>query len=219
MVHRRSDRNRNNYVLLIVAGLFLLTYYTLGFVPVAALMLIALGVYFIRTDDNKKGGILLALGSVTLIVSHFGFVVFVILFSLSYFYINSRKVQREGAYMKRHNLLESLRCVNEPWVARSLSCWHLVGEVNLDFSLAIPEAGETTIVLQGIVGDVNIIVPEYLGLYVDSSVLLGRLGVVGDKKAGALNAVKWWSPNYAQSETKVHLIVSYVLGDVEIKVI
>ena len=43
-----------------------------------------------------------------------------------------------------------------------MSFWHAIGEIRMDMSLAVPEDKETTIVLQGLVGDLDLIVPTIM---------------------------------------------------------
>jgi lia operon protein LiaF len=97
--------------------------------------------------------------------------------------------------------------------------WNLIGEIYIDLSLALPEQQETTLVLQGVLGDVDIIVPEDLGVSVTASVIVGQIDVAREKDTGVLNKIIWQSPNYETSDQKVKLIVSYLVGDIDIKIV
>jgi lia operon protein LiaF len=120
--------------------------------------------------------------------------------------------------MQKHKLMESMKWDKSPWVLKNMSVWNIIGEVNMDLSLAIPEQKESVVILQGIIGDIDIVVPEDMGVSVQSSLMFGQVDVAREKEAGLLNKVAWQSPNYETSEQKVKLIVSYIVGDVDIKV-
>lgn len=215
-----TNRYRNTYLVLIGAGVFLLLNKLIDSPgTIIALFMLLLGVYSIRSANEKKGYILLAAGTVILIGGHFMIILAVILMSLGFFYIRSRQVHGDGRFMQKQKLIESLKWDKEPWVLRSMSLWNVIGEMNFDLSLAFMEEEEVTIMLQGVIGDIDIIVPEDFGLDVQSSVFFGQLDVVKEKEAGLVNKIYWRSPNYEKSEQRVKLIVSYIVGDIDIKVI
>lgn len=214
-----ENRNRNTALVLIAAGLFLLLGHLIGFFTVAALIIIWLSIHKIRSSEEKTGYILLAVGILMLLNNHLVIVIAIVLISLGYFYIKSKQLHRDDTYMQKQNLLESLKWDKEPWVAQNMSLWYLVGEINMDLSLALFEETETTMILQGVIGDVDIIVPEDMGVSIHASVLFGQVDVGRDREAGVLNRMVWTSPHYEASEHKLKLMLSYIVGDVDIKVV
>lgn len=214
---KRQNRQRNTYLLLIGAGVFLLLNTLLGASAVVAVFMVLLGIYAVRSGSNKKGYLLLGVGLLVILGNHAAIVLALILMSLGFFYLKSRE-HHGGAFVQKQKLIESLKWDREPWVLRSMSLWYAIGELNLDFTLAIPEEAESTVVLQGIIGDIDIIVPDEMGVLVQSSVFFGQLEVGREKEAGVLNRIVWQSPNYDSSEQRVKLIVSYLVGDIDIKV-
>jgi lia operon protein LiaF len=216
---QNNNRNRNTYLVLIAAGVFLLLEHSIGFSAVIALFLMFIGYQQIRASGDKKGYILFAIGAILLIGSNFAFIVALVLISLGFFYLKSRKAHGEDPDYVRQKLIESLKYDREPWVVRRLSAWNVIGEIKMDFSLAIFEEKESVVVLQGIVGDIDIIIPEYLGVSVQSSLTFGQMDIGPDKEAGVMNKIIWHSPNYAASENRVKLIISYLVGDIDVKII
>lgn len=212
-------RNRNTAFLLIGAGLFVLLHEVIGSVTVVALALIIAGIYRIRMFNDKKGLIITVIGVVVLISSHFIIVLAALLLSLGFFYIKSRQMHRDESYLQKHNIVESMKRDQEPWVLKNMSMWNIVGEMNLDLSMAMPEQEETTIVLQGILGDIDIRVPADYGVHISASVTFGNLSVLHLQDTGVLNKAEWESANYDQSETKVRIIIYYTIGDVDIKLV
>jgi lia operon protein LiaF len=219
MEEQKNNRNRNTYLVLIAAGVFLLLEKSIGFTAVVALFLMFVGFQQIRSSGEKKGYILFGIGAILLVGSHFAFVVALVLISLGFFYLKSRSVHGEEPGYVRQKLIESLKYDKEPWVVRQLSAWNVIGEIKMDFSLGIFEQEETVLILQGVVGDIDIILPEDLGVSVQGSLTLGQMDIGKDKEAGVMNKIYWQSPNYASSGNRVKLIISYLVGDIDIKVI
>lgn len=212
-----ENRNRNTALLLIAAGLFLLLGNLIDFMTVSAIVLICLGIYKVRTADEKSGYIFIGIGCLVLLSSHLAIVVSVVLISLGYFYLKSKKVHQDDSYIKKQNLLENIKWDKEPWVLKNMSLWSVIGEINMDLSLALIEQRETTLILQGVVADVDIIVPVDMGLKVSGTVLFGQLDTGHQKQSGLMNKIIWQSPNYETAEHQLILELTYIVGDVQIK--
>ncbi|RAV19211.1 cell wall-active antibiotics response protein LiaF [Paenibacillus contaminans] len=218
MNESKRYNKRNTYMVLIAAGVFLLVNKAFGVYIVVALSSMILGLHNIVTQSGKKGYILLAIGAIIILGNNFPLVIAIILLSFGFFYLRSKKMHPDDSYIQKHKLMESMKWDKSPWVLKNMSVWNIIGEVNMDLSLAIPEQKESVVILQGIIGDIDIVVPEDMGVSVQSSLMFGQVDVAREKEAGLLNKVAWQSPNYETSEQKVKLIVSYIVGDVDIKV-
>ncbi|TVY05549.1 cell wall-active antibiotics response protein LiaF [Paenibacillus cremeus] len=216
-MHRK--RNRNIALVLIGAGLFLLMDHHMGFFTVVALFLLLFGVHKIRTGSERKGYIMMIIGLLMIISGNLPLVIAVILISLGFFYNKTRKMHRVYKHLRKQSLIESIRWGKEPWILRNMSIWNVLGELQMDLTYAIPEQKETTIVLQGIIADVDLIVPEDVGLSVTASVLFGQMSIGFDKEAGVLNRMVWQSPNYWTADRQVKLEISYVVADIDIKIV
>ncbi|TMV46401.1 hypothetical protein FE783_25880 [Paenibacillus mesophilus] len=214
-----GNRNRNTAIVLIAAGLFILIEHYINFFTIAALLFIALGVYKIRSSPDKTGYVLLGVGVILLFSGHFTFILSVVLISLGLFYMKSKQAHRDDSYTQKQTILESFKRDKEPWELKNTSMWNVVGEIYMDLSLVMLDQKETTIVLQGVFGDVDIIVPEFLGVSVNASALVGQINAGNEKETGLVNKVIWQSPNYETSDQKVKLLVSYVVGDIDIKMV
>lgn len=212
-----ENRNRNTALLLIGAGLYLMLGHLIGFFSVAAIIVIWLGVHKLRTGDEKAGYVLIAIGALILASGHFALIVAAVLLSLGYFIIRSKQLQQDGNYIQKHHIMESMRKIHEPWELRNMSVWSVIGEIRLDLSLAVTDNRETTLVFQGIIGDIDLIVPDDLGVSVQSSIMFGQTQMDTDKEAGFMNKLTWRSSHYDTSERKVNLVISYVIGDLHIK--
>jgi len=72
---------------------------------------------------------------------------------------------------------------------------------------------------QGIVGDVDLVIPEDYGVEIEAFVLFGQIDFSHDKETGMLNRLYWKSPNYETRDQKVKIIISYLVGDVDIRLL
>lgn len=214
-----ENRSRNTALVFIAAGLFLLLGNLFGFFTVVAIFVIWLGVYKIRLGEEKTGYVLFAIGILFLASGHFSLVLAVILISLGYFIVRSKQLHKDENYVQKQSLLESIRFNKEPWELKSSSIWSIIGEINLDLSLAMTNEQETTLVFQGIIGDIDILVPDDLGVMIHSTIVLGQSNVGADREAGMMNKLVWRSPHYDAAEQKVNITISYIIGDLDIKVL
>ncbi|MDD9271166.1 cell wall-active antibiotics response protein LiaF [Paenibacillus sp. GCM10023248] len=215
----KNNRNRNTALVLIGAGLFLLLDHTIGFFPILAIILVLLGIHRVRSRKERKGFVLIAVGGVILFGDHVTIVISIVLISLGVFFIRSKQMQKDDTYIQKQKLVDSVRLGREPWIMRNSSTWYIIGETYIDLSLAILEQKETTVILQGVVGDVDIKVPDDIGVSVAASVTFGQIQVGVERESGVMNKLHWQSPNYERCDHRVKLVLSYIVGDIKIKVL
>ncbi|CAM3758255.1 cell wall-active antibiotics response protein LiaF [Marinicrinis lubricantis] len=214
-----GNRNRNTAILLIAAGSFILLGNMIGFFTIIGGFMIWFGIHKIRSGEDKTGYVLLAIGFLFFLGDHLSFVIAIIFISLGYYFIRSKQLQDKGPHIQKQHIMESIKWNRDPWVLQNMSVWSLIGEIHLDLSLALAEEKETTIILQGIIGDIDLIVPEEMGISISSSVIFGQIHIVKEQDAGLLNKVHWKSDNYEQSEYRVKIMTSHIIGDVDVKIL
>ncbi|ANE45109.1 membrane protein [Paenibacillus swuensis] len=214
-----ENRKRNTAIALIVFGIIILFGKLLGFFTIVALCMIWFGAHRIRTSRQSSGYILIAIGSLIIISEHLTLIIAILVLSLGLFYWKSKRTHKHATYTQKQSFIQSLRWDREPWVLKHMSIWNVVGEIHMDLSKALPEEKEVTLILQGIVGDVDITVPEDMGLIVHASVLFGQVDIRSEKETGLLNKVIWQSANYETSTQKVKLSLSYIVGDLDIRIL
>lgn len=212
-------RNRNTALVLIGAGLYILLGNLIGYFTVTAILVVGLGIYKLKNGENRTGYVLIGIGLMFLALSHLSIVFAVILISFGYYLVRSNQLQGNPSYTQRHNILESIRWNKEPWVLQNMAVWSIVGEMNLDLSLAIIEESETTLLLQGVVGDIDIIVPDDIGVHIQSTILIGQTKIGLEQQDGLVTKMTWQSLNYDTAEHKVNITLSYVVGDVNVTVL
>ncbi|MFC5702828.1 cell wall-active antibiotics response protein LiaF [Cohnella faecalis] len=210
----------NNALLFIAAGLYLAVGNLTGYSTVNAVLLLLIGIDRFRLDRSKLSILLIAVSTIALIISQFALFAVIILVSLGIYYFRTRPhVVGESSPGNNHKLFLNLRLDEQSWVLQSLSCWHAVGEVRMDMSRAVPEARETVLILQGLVGDLDLAVPEDYGLQIEASVLIGKIGRGSTKDGGVLQRVSWRSPDYDEREHQLKLQLFYLVGDIKIRTV
>lgn len=213
-----DTRKRFLAIGLIGFGVLLIFGKWLSFFTIVALFFLVFGIYKIRQGEQVKTGyILLAIGGGMILLDHFMLVLAILMISLGYYYAKIRKTQPQGNYVQKQNITSSIRWDRDPWSLRNTSMWHVVGELDIDLSLAMVEGGHNVLMFQGIVADVDLVIPEDYGVEIEAFVLFGQIDFGQDKETGMLNRLYWKSPNYELRDQKVKIIISYLVGDVDIR--
>ncbi|MCR8846017.1 cell wall-active antibiotics response protein LiaF [Paenibacillus sp. SC116] len=213
----KTDNRILAYVL-IFAGIIILIGKFLTFGTFLALVMIIFGVRKVRTTDVKIGYTLIAIGGAILLLEHLALFIGIVLLSLGVFYFRMRAVQRHKQMMKRHSFASSLKWDRVPFHLQSQSLWHVIGESDIDLSLAMLDEPETTLFFQGVMGDVDITIPDHIGVEIEATVLFGHIDVEHNKETGFFNKWTWRSPHYDSTEQKVKLNLSYIVGDIDIRI-
>jgi lia operon protein LiaF len=214
-----NQRSRNTALLMIGTGLYLLIGNTIGFLTVTAILIVGLGIYQLRSGEARSGYILIGIGLVFLALNHLSIIIAVLLISFGYFLVRTKQLQQDPSSQQRYNFLASIRWNREPWVLHSMSIWSIVGEMNIDLSLAIIDEPETTLVFQGIVGDIDIIVPDDIGVRIDSTLIIGQTKIGYDQQDGLGTKMSWQSVNFDTAEHRVIITLSYLVGDINVKLL
>lgn len=107
---------------------------------------------------------------------------------------------------------------NGYWELRPMNISNFIGDTTLDLTKAQISLGETRVYVSSFIGDVKVFVPNDLsvGLKVESSCLIGDVKVLDQKRGGLFNQMSVETPNYMDSDKRVVLIVSSLIGDVRV---
>ena len=189
-----------------------------GYSTVNAIVLLLLGIVRYRTDRARISIVVIAVCTLVLIITQFAMFAIIVLISLGIYYFRGRP-PTFGTYVSKHKLFLNMRLDEQSWVLHSMSYWHGLGEIRMDMSLAVPEDKETTIVLQGLVGELDLIVPDDYGIEVDASVLVGQVSFKQIKEGGMFHRLSWKSPNYDECEQRLKLQLFYLVGDIKIRTV
>lgn len=207
-----------NAMLIIAAGIYLALGAIAGYATVNAVVLLIIAMDRYRWDRSRLSFVIIAISILVLIVNQFALFALVVLISLGIYYLRA-KPPTVGTYVSKHQLFLNMRWDEQSWVLHSMSFWHAIGEVRMDMTLAVPEDRQLTIVLQGIAGNVDLIVPDDYGLEVEASVLLGQISFKDTKEGGMFHRFSWKSPDFDTRETQLKLQLFYLVGDIKIRTI
>lgn len=207
-----------NAILIIAAGIYLALGAIAGYATVNAAVLLMIGMDRYRWDRSRLSFVIIAISILVLIVNQFALFALVVLISLGIYYLRA-KPPTVGTYVNKHQLFLNMRWDERSWVLHSMSFWHAIGEVRMDMTLAVPEERQLTIVLQGLAGNVDLIVPDDYGLEVEASVLLGQISFKDTKEGGIFHRFSWRSPDFDMRETQLKLQLFYLVGDIKIRTI
>lgn len=223
---------RNTALLFIGAGLYLAVGHLISFITASALALALLGYAIVRgsSESNRKdfsGYILLGVAALLLLANHVGFLVVAVVLGAVWYYRSKRSPDAlpsgnplDPSFVKQH-IAASIRWGRggEPWTVRSSQISVAIAEVAIDLTNAIFEESDVELHLQGLIGDVDIVVPDDVGLSVQAQVAVGELRVAGERGAGIMNRLVWRSPNFDHAEHRVQVHLSYGIADVDVKVL
>jgi predicted membrane protein len=90
------------------------------------------------------------------------------------------------------------------------------GDVRVDLSQGGPAEGEQRLRVNGVFGDVRIVVPKNLALAVAASTMFGKLDVCGRVRDGFGGNLKFVSDQFSVSPKRLDVHVSGVFGDVSV---
>ncbi|MBD8841410.1 cell wall-active antibiotics response protein LiaF [Paenibacillus sp. FSL R5-0623] len=203
-------------VVIMIIGTMMLLNDNINFLTAAALILLTVGMLQVRNGDTRKGHRYLGIGAALLLLDNLMIVFLIVLASLAYFYSKNKKIHLDEGVMKKQNFMARYYWDQSSWTLRSMSLWHAIGEVNADLSLSIPEEKQTIVLLQGVMGNVRLTLPEDYGVEIEASVLFGRINLLGEQDSGMMNKLVWRTPGYESSEHKAKFVISYIVGDLSI---
>ena len=103
------------------------------------------------------------------------------------------------------------------WQVKNEEIWSFLGDVYLDLTSAEIPAGETVFRIYGFIGDVDLVVPQGVGVSVSSAAFINEVKVLGRKQSSILLPVDLASEDYETVERKIRLDVAFFISDVKIK--
>ena len=122
---------------------------------------------------------------------------------------------RPGTRVRVHPLADVRR--GGAWDVGDEEIWIFVGDVRLDFSEASLAAGESTIKVFGLVGDVTLIVPEQVPLSVSSYALLTDGKVYGKKQDQFVAPFQIESEGYSEAAARVRVEGYFLVTNLKVK--
>ncbi|UOE95509.1 cell wall-active antibiotics response protein LiaF [Alkalihalobacillus sp. LMS39] len=92
-----------------------------------------------------------------------------------------------------------------------------IGDIKVDLSKAIIPEGETVVVVQGWIGDIDIYIPDDLDVTVQAMVSIGELDVFENNQSGFNRNLSVTTKGYKQAQRRVKIILSLFIGDIDVR--
>ena len=106
---------------------------------------------------------------------------------------------------------------NGDWPVVNEETWIGVGDIDLDFTRATVPVGETTIGVRGFVGDVEVIVPQSVGLSINASGFVTNVKQGGREHPVFLGPYRYQTAGYETAERKIRLETSFFVHDLKLR--
>jgi len=103
------------------------------------------------------------------------------------------------------------------WDVVDEEIWIGVGDVRLDLTEATVPTGESKVQIFGLVGDVDLIVPQEVGVSVSSWAFATDGKIFGEKEASFVVPLNVESDGYEMAERRIHLETYFFVNDLTVK--
>jgi lia operon protein LiaF len=94
--------------------------------------------------------------------------------------------------------------------------WVGIADVNFFPAEADIPTGETRLRLLGFVGDIDLRIPESVGLSIASLAFVTDAKILGDKTTNIVTPFEYTSPGYAEAERKIRLEATFFVTDLKV---
>ncbi|WP_432418816.1 cell wall-active antibiotics response protein LiaF [Cytobacillus spongiae] len=105
------------------------------------------------------------------------------------------------------------------WAVEPMELYNTIGDYFIDFSKAFIPEKETPIRLQGVIGDVNILIPDDIPVEIHTKVKVGDIRLFELDSEGELSAnreIYYKSPDYDDATRKLRMEISLKIGSIRI---
>jgi len=90
------------------------------------------------------------------------------------------------------------------------------GDMNIDLSEIALAEGEQVLKIDGVFGDLHILVPKDIEIFVTTHSVFGDVRVLGNIRSGFGQEISYSSPNYSSASKKLRVVSNQVFGDVKV---
>lgn len=117
----------------------------------------------------------------------------------------------------KSSFIGDIRLTKERFELRDMNIRNGIGDIKIDLSRAIIGEGETVIVINGLIGDIDIYVPYDLDVSVQASVTVGDIEVFENRQSGFNRNIFVESKEYGESPRRVKIVLSLFIGDLDVR--
>lgn len=123
---------------------------------------------------------------------------------------------KKGPHSYKGIFIGDLNMGKEPFELKDLHIWNGVGDIDLDLTRAVIPDGESNILITGWIGDVEIIVPKDMFVWIESQIRIGEIEMLGNSESGLGKEQSYKSVGYDDAEQKVHIVIEQKIGDIRV---
>ncbi|MCI1589481.1 cell wall-active antibiotics response protein LiaF [Heyndrickxia oleronia] len=235
---KRSEQNPITWLILValVGILFEISFNTesLVFLGVSALL-----IYFGKKKSTKSSGAIYIIVGISIFVItiittvFFKIVLFCVLIYLLFRYrkkkkhpkiikvetvesTNQSKINRKQPYIK-NKFFGNQRIENNiyEWDDINIQCG--LGTTVIDLSMTMLPIGESTVVIRGVIGNIQLLTPYDVAISVNHSSITGNVNIYGLEENLFNQNTIYYSDNYDESTRKIKIITSLPFGNLEVR--
>lgn len=170
-----------------------------------------LAFHFYQRNQRFIAGLFFALAIILFFkINIFGLIVAILFIYVGYRLLqkndNHDQVQKDTAFQPeeanvKKSLIGEIRYTDR-FELKDFSIQQAIGDVKIDLTKALVQNGETVIIVNGWVGNIDIYVPYDLPVMVDASVFLGELEIFDKHESGVNRHITIKSPQYDEAAKK-----------------
>lgn len=124
--------------------------------------------------------------------------------------------ERKSKRVYKSSLIGDINMGKEMFELENLHLWNGIGDVDLDLTRAILPEGEAKILISGWIGDIDVIVPKDMAIWIETRIKIGEIRVLGVSEDGISKEQEYKSPGYDEAFQKVHMIIELKIGDIRV---
>ncbi|EUJ40654.1 cell wall-active antibiotics response protein LiaF [Brochothrix campestris] len=125
---------------------------------------------------------------------------------------------RETKRLAKNKLIGDYHYGDTPFEWDNINIQFGIGNVIIDLGNTVLPPGENIAMIRGLVGDMRIVVPIDVGIALDYSAFSGQLNYQESETATVLRQenLVHYSDNYEEATYKIKLVVSVIIGELEV---
>lgn len=102
------------------------------------------------------------------------------------------------------------------WQVQGEEIWMFIGDIRLDMSEADIATGTTAFRIMAFIGDINLKLPEDVGLHLSSYAFVNDTKIAGKKRDYVFVPVEYKNDSYETAERKIRLETMCFIGDIDV---
>ena len=106
---------------------------------------------------------------------------------------------------------------DDVWELEDRAYHHGIGEFHLDLSHARLREGETRLRVEGGLGEIQVLVPDSMSVYLDAQVRIGDIRLFGREAGGLDRSLTYRSEGYEETPRRLRIDMVLSIGDISVE--